>query len=61
MENEMTKLCLPGVAFQWQHTALAAGIGVSQEFANQRREKLSSWARVQENQISPTPKCPSET
>lgn len=37
MENEMTKLQLPGVALQWQHTGLAAGIGMFGEFVDQRK------------------------
>lgn len=61
MENEMTKLQLPGMALQWQHTGLAAGIGMFREFVDQRKQKLGSWARMKETQIYPTPQCPPET
>lgn len=36
MENEMTELHLPGMAFQWQHIDLAADISMFWEFVNQR-------------------------
>ena len=42
LENEMTNLQLPGMALQWQHTGLAAGIGMSGEFVDQRKQKLGS-------------------
>lgn len=36
MQNEMTKLHLPEMAFQWQHIDLAADIGMFWEFGKQR-------------------------
>lgn len=60
MENEIVTLQLTGMALQWQHTDLAAGIGMFGEFVDNRQQKLDIWARMEETQIYPTPRCPPE-
>lgn len=61
MENEIVKLQLTGMALHWQHTDLAAGIGMFGESVDNRKQKLGSTARMEETQIYPTPACPPET
>lgn len=61
MENEIVKLQLTGMALQWKHTDLAAGIGMFGESVDNRKQKLGGWARMEETQIYSTPTCPPET
>lgn len=42
MENEIVKLHLIGMALQWKHTDLAAGIDTFGESEDNRKQKLGS-------------------
>lgn len=61
MENEIVKLHLTWMALQWKYTDLAAGIDMFGESVDNRKQKLGSWARMEETQIYSTPTCPPET